>query len=191
MNRKIDWPYEDMRRWYEDDGLTMQEIGDILGESPKMVWKVAKRKKWKTRRTGPKSGPGHPGWKGGRVMSKEYVLVYSPGHPHARPPRRVYVLEHRLVMEAILGRYLLPEEVVHHKNGNTLDNRPENLQLFRSNAEHLAETLKGNCPNWSKEGLSKIRQVWEGMKRGGAMYSTLCQARGDTEFPVSGDHSTG
>lgn len=43
--------------------------------------------------------------------------------------------EHRVIMEQIIGRPLNSNEVVHHKDGNFLNNTPENLQLM-SKSEH-------------------------------------------------------
>ena len=80
-------------------------------------------------------GVAHHNWKGGRSLtSKGYVRVYAPDHPSAR---KKYVLEHRLVMEGVVGRYLEPQEVVHHINGVRDDNRPENLKLFANQIAHV------------------------------------------------------
>lgn len=62
-----------------------------------------------------------------------YIMVYSPHHPN--PIAGNYVLQHRLVMEKHLGRFLNPKELVHHINGIKDDNRIENLQLTTS-SEH-------------------------------------------------------
>ncbi len=75
-------------------------------------------------------------WKGGRTVTVSgYVQVFSPDHPYA--DSKGYVMEHRLVMEAHLGRVLLPAEVVHHINGIKDDNRIENLMRFDSNTDHM------------------------------------------------------
>ena len=43
---------------------------------------------------------------------------------------------HRVVAAQMLGRNLLPGEVVHHIDGDIRNNRPENLMVFSSQAEH-------------------------------------------------------
>jgi hypothetical protein len=45
-------------------------------------------------------------------------------------PNRTDIYEHRLVMERHLGRSLLPNENIHHRNGRRADNRLENLELW-------------------------------------------------------------
>lgn len=70
--------------------------------------------------------------KGWSITSRGYKLIMAQWHPNSS--RYGYVLEHRLIMENKLGRYLLPNEVVHHINNIKLDNREENLELLEKNA---------------------------------------------------------
>lgn len=101
------------------------------------------------------AGVNNPAWRGGVVIEKKgYVKVYAPNHPHKDRHNKVW--QHRIVMEAKLGRILDRSERVHHIDGNPLNNRPDNLQLFRSNGEHLAETLAGKCPQWGIDGKHRI-----------------------------------
>jgi hypothetical protein len=73
-------------------------------------------------------------WKGGkRKHMSGYIWRYAPDHPRAYHKA---VLEHRLVMEKYLGRYLKPSERVHHINHKKTDNRIENLVLFKNESEH-------------------------------------------------------
>lgn len=82
------------------------------------------------------------------VRGDGYVIVRCPEHPHAMP--NDYVLEHRLVMEQHLGRYLTPDEVVHHKNGDRADNRIENLELT-SNSAHMTGHMSRLTPDELKK----------------------------------------
>lgn len=78
-------------------------------------------------------GARNPKWRGGRSSNNGYRIVFTPNHPHATSLG--YVFEHRLVMESVLGRYLTASEIVHHKDGNTTNNAPENLEVM-TRGEH-------------------------------------------------------
>ena len=86
-------------------------------------------------------------------MSYGYVMVRCPSHPRAQ---NGYVPEHRLVMEAHLGRYLLPTETIHHKNGIRSDNRLENLELW--SAKHHNGSRYEDLTTQELEGLVEYLQ---------------------------------
>lgn len=80
-----------------------------------------------------KRGPEAVAWKGGRYKStRGYIYIYRPKHPLANSDG--HVLEHRLVAEETIGRFLTRKEQVHHINGIRDDNRPENLVVLTASA---------------------------------------------------------
>ena len=60
-----------------------------------------------------------------RVDANGYVSSKGPDWKRSR-------FEHRVLMEKMLERHLLPNETVHHRNGNRSDNRLLNLELWSS-----------------------------------------------------------
>ena len=129
-------------------GLNCGEIAREIGESdPEIVRDYLSKLGVQRQRAGARPGEKNPMWKGGMSVDKQgYILVKADGHPHAN--RHGYVRLHRLVMEAMLGRYLLPEEVVHHKDGDPQNNDPDNLELFDHNGSHLRQEWSN--PQWAE-----------------------------------------
>jgi hypothetical protein len=75
-------------------------------------------------------------WKGGRIRygkNNAYWAIHQPHHPYA--DCKGYVMEHRLVMEKKIKRFLAPLEIVHHINNNSLFNEIDNLQIM-SKVDH-------------------------------------------------------
>lgn len=98
--------------------------------------------------------------KGRQNGSRGYKEIYMPDHPYAfggavyksgRPKKNLYVTEHRLVMEKFLGRYVLPHEIIHHINGDKLDNRIENLYLCSGKTKKESRQIHNACHKAKEE----------------------------------------
>ena len=72
--------------------------------------------------------------KGTYFHSEGYILVKCPNHPFADVDG--YILQHRIVVENFIGRYLTPGETIHHL-GNKNDNRPQKLMCFKNHSAHM------------------------------------------------------
>lgn len=148
------WVLEEL---YLNQQMSSDEIGRMIGCSRKTIrMKLARygipvrslREAFRVSRT-------HGGWNAGRKApikrSTGYVMIYAPDHPDA--PKSGYIMEHRLVMERIMGRRLSRHEEVHHINEVRDDNRPENLVVM-TKSEHMSLHAKqktgGGRPGFQK-----------------------------------------
>lgn len=66
----------------------------------------------------------------------KYLCEFAPSNPRAT--KEGYVYTHVLVAEKNLGRFLKPEEVVHHIDEDKYNNSPNNIIVFKTNADHVA-----------------------------------------------------
>lgn len=159
-HRLTDAEIQSIRTMIEVDDLQQRIVAERIGVHQGTIEKLVRRLELKTQRTGPRSGEGHTNWGGGIVVRKGYRYVYRPTHPNAVFGKK-YVAEHRLVMESKIGRLLLRSEVVHHIDGDTANNSPENLMVFGENKSHLKHELTGRVPNWTPEGKKNLAAAYE------------------------------
>jgi hypothetical protein len=93
----------------------------------------------------------------GKIVQNSYKTVAVNGKTR---------MEHRVIMERILGRPLLASEVVHHRDGDHLNNDPSNLVVV-TRSEHTRQHRQVPEGKWSLK--------WD-----------QCQSCGTAETPYGG-----
>lgn len=96
---------------------------------------------WVAQKAANQLGENHPSWKGGYSVNGAGYVTHWTG------TKNVY--EHRLVMEAYLGRTLFTNEQVHHKDGNPANNELSNLELVNP-SHHQTHHLRDK---WAEGGV--------------------------------------
>lgn len=127
-------------RLYAEDHLSTYKLAEQFQCDHSTILRLIKRNGFKTRSLSETNkgrfGVKNNNWKGGRKYHRGgYVCILKHDHPNA--DMWGYVLEHRLVMEKHLNRFLNPKEVIHHINDIRDDNRIENLMLFGGFKDHF------------------------------------------------------
>ncbi len=133
------------------ENMSISHLGNSgywLGKkrSPETIKKMSENTKGKHNsiktefKKGQNTGENNYNWKGGiKKHMSGYVWKLQKNHPFA--DKNGYVLEHRLVMEKHFGRFLEPQEEIHHINGIKNDNRMKNLKLFSNKSIHMKEEM--------------------------------------------------
>ena len=121
--------------------LTKMKAQGVIRHAGRQAWEAVPREQWPATR-GKKSvvhyGPESPTWNGGRYVNDDGYVLINVGRGEPMADCRGYVYEHRLVASQRIGRPLLTEEQVHHKDEKRQNNEPDNLEVLTL-PEHKVE----------------------------------------------------
>ncbi|MGF7431066.1 HNH endonuclease signature motif containing protein [Thermoanaerobacterium thermosaccharolyticum] len=144
-----------LREKYLVEKLSTTDIADLCGYSPRHIARLLdkfgipkrsrkegvktqkSREKRSVKMKGKLTGNKNPMYKCGHWISNGYIFTKINGKD---------VPIHRLVASTVIGRPLKPTEIVHHIDGNKLNNQPQNL-LIVTRSQH--RTIH-NFEMWAK-----------------------------------------
>ncbi len=133
----------DIENWYWQNGLKLEEVAERLLCSRQLLAKYMDKlgiprrtsKEAMTLRMKQLGRERGPNWQGGRWESGNKIFVYAPNHPKAR--HNGCVPEHVIVAEQKYGRLPTSKELVHHRDGDSLNNEPSNIKIAKRNAHNV------------------------------------------------------
>ena len=136
------------RKWGSDNEYAKIKISSSMKgrPSPNKNNKLSEETKKRISEAHTKKGIGHK-----KKRTDGYIAIYFPDHPKSN--KEGYIMEHDLIMECYIGRWLKEDEVVHHINKKRNDNRIENLKLL-TKKEHARLHMIERNNNERSEDLS-------------------------------------
>ena len=104
----------------------------------------------------------------------KYLCELAPDNPRAT--KEGYVYTHVLMAEKKLGRYLKPEECVHHIDYDKYNNDPNNLMIFKTIADHTA----------FHQGVPAVQddEIWWCPTKGVGLVCPVCLGVKDRKAPM-------
>jgi len=117
-----------------------------------------------------------------------YDRFYDPYHPLAN--KGGLVAYHRHIASIKMGRWLKRQEVVHHINGNKLDNRIENI-IVLTLSSHILQHHKERGNYVSEERICLFcKNTFLAVKNYNKYCSVKCYKQGKRRFNITKDELT-
>ena len=129
-------------------GRSFQKPAHEVRQHNFAVWLMPAMERWPYGGIQPHRQPPQQTGRGG-VLPKKDREKLSDKVPEGLP-EILRQHEHRVAAEAMLGRPLRPGEVVHHRDGDKLNNDPMNLEVLPSQAEHTKTQRRDPQGRWCK-----------------------------------------
>ena len=182
MNESDPWTNEELlRKLYVGKGMSASEIADRFGCCATTVtnW----MEKFGIDRRDP--GPSEKVWDARRKLPS--LSIDSEGYERwtsSYQYESYYVYSHRLLAVSIFGFDRVADMQVHHKNGLSWDNRPENIELLTQAEHDQLHAVMDSSPNISPSTYRSEEWLREKYHDEGLIISEIAELAGVTDSTI-------